>query len=95
MDVVAGHLLNPGVLLTLALAGVAYGAFLWMLRIYPALTLWVAATAPGAIFLATIWVIRVVQATPSIVWPVLLVDWFIYAGIGVLTVLAGRRWMSR
>jgi hypothetical protein len=89
------HLLNPGVIATLILAGIAYSVVLWVLDIRPPARLFIAATASGVIFLATIWATRAMQGTPSPVWAYLLVDWLIFASTGFLAVMARRRWGQR
>ena len=91
MDDIGGRILNPVVLGTLALAGIAYGRVLWTLNLRPTVILVVTAVAPGAIFLLTVWAIRALQGTPSLIWPALLVDFLIYANVGVLAVLLARR----
>lgn len=90
-DDVLARLLNPAVLLTMVAAGVAYSRLLWVLSLRPTATLVVAGMAPGAIFLLTVWTIRALQGTPSTVYAVMLVDWFIFAGVGVGAVLIARR----
>ena len=92
-DVMA-RLLNPGVVLTMIGAGIAYGMFLWALHIRPNLNLWLTAVVPGATFLAVIWSIRGLQGTFSLTYFALMVDWLIFAGSGVLTVLVWR-WRRR
>lgn len=90
MDDIAGRLLNPGVILTMIVAGVAYGRLLWAVNLRPNSTLWMIAAAPGAIFLMTAWTIRAMQGVPSVVWVVLLLDWLLFAHAGVLAVLFVR-----
>ena len=91
MPDIADRFLNPGVILTMALAGLAYGRILWSLNLRPTGVLWVASTAPGAIFMVTTWAIRALQGTPSFVWPALLFDWMVFATVGFLAVVVARR----
>lgn len=93
-DIVA-RLFNPTVIVTMVAAGIAYGWLLWTLDIRPTVRLYAAAVFPGAIFLSTVWAIRGLQGTLSIVYLLLLVDFLIYAHVGVASVLAGRRWRRR
>lgn len=95
MDDVGGRLLNPTVLLTMLLAGIAYGWLLWSLHIRPHLNLWVTAVAPGFVFLATVWAIRAAQGVSSLTYIALIVDWLIFSIVGALTVLVARRWKAR
>jgi len=95
MDDIGGRILNPVVLATLVVAGLAYGRVLWSLNLRPTTTLVVTAIAPGAIFLVTIWLIRSAQGTPSLIWPALLADYLVYSTSGVLAVLVARRRTKR
>lgn len=90
-DDVLARLANPAVLLTMVAAGLAYSRLLWALNLRPTATLAVAGIAPGATFLVTVWTIRALQGTPSTVYVVMLVDWLIFATVGVATVLVARR----
>lgn len=85
------RILNPVVLLTMVFSGLAYSRLLWSLRLRPVGVLWVTATAPGAIYLMTVWAIRAIQGTPSLIWAYLLLDWMIFSGTAVLAVLLARR----
>jgi hypothetical protein len=90
------RLLNPGVVVTLVLSGVAYGWFLWSVHLRPNATLWGMAVLPGATFIVVIGVVRtVVQNSTSVLYPVLLVAWLIFAHSGFLAVLGARRWRRR
>jgi hypothetical protein len=89
------RLLNPTVLLTMVIAGIAYGWLLWAFRVRPTFTLWATALFPGAIFLIVLGSVRFAQGTPSLVWPALLVDWLVFASSGFLVVLIGRWWIRR
>ena len=95
MDDIGGRILNPVVMGTLVIAGLAYGRVLWSLNLRPTTTLVVTAIAPGAIFLVTIWLIRYAQGIPSFIWPALLADYLVYATSGVLAVLIARRRQQR
>mgnify|MGYP000034903459 CR=1 FL=1 len=95
MDNVSERLLNPTVILTMLLTGVAYGWFLWALHIRPRINLWATAVFPGVMFLATIWAIRAAQGVAALTYVALMVDWLIFSVTGVLTVLAARRWKGR
>lgn len=85
------RVLNPVVILTMVLAGLAYARVLWAVNLRPTGVLFVVATAPGAIYIITIWAIRAVQNTPSLIWPYLLVDWFIFATTAFIAVVVARR----
>ena len=61
MDDILGRTLNPGVILTMILTGIAYGHFLWALELRPVARLYAAAVIPGAIFVLTILTIRSLQ----------------------------------
>jgi hypothetical protein len=89
------RLLNPAVVLSMIGAGIAYGWFLWALHIRPNLTLWLAAVAPGATFLAVIWSIRAMQGVVASTYIALLVDWLIFSNAAFVAVLAARRWKAR
>jgi len=91
VDDIGGRLFNPVVLATIVIAGLGYGRVLWSLSLRPTTTLVVAAIAPGAIFLVTIWLIRAAQGTPSLIWPGLLADYLVYATSGLLAVVVARR----
>lgn len=95
MDDVLGRLLNPAVILTVMAAGLAYSRLLWTLNLRPTATLVIVGVGPGAIYLLTIWTIRGLQGTLSAVYVVLFVNWLIFAGVGVVAVLAARRWPRR
>ena len=86
-----GRILNPAVLIVMVAAGLAYARILWAINLRPTGVLFVTATAPGAIYLATIWAIRAAQATPSLIWVYLFVDWMIFALTAVAAVLIARR----
>ena len=91
MDDIAGRILNPAVVLTMALSGLAYGRLLWSLNLRPTATLLVVGIIPGVIYLVTAWAIRAVQGTPSLIWPALIVDWLVFSGTSVGAVLLARR----
>jgi hypothetical protein len=95
LGLMAGRLLNPAVIVTLVAAGISYGWVLWELDLRLAFRLWAAATFPGILFLIVIGVIRLAQGSTSVLYPVLAVDWLIFAQAGVLTVLLRRRWHGR
>ena len=94
VDDVAHRLLNPVVLGTMLVAGVAYGWLLWSLNIRPHFRLWAAATFPGLIFLAVVWSIRASQGVSSLTYIALGVDWLLFANAGYLAVLV-HRWMRK
>lgn len=85
------RILNPVVLLTMILAGLAYSRVLWVVNLRPTAVLWVVATAPGAIYIVTIWAIRALQGRPSLIWPYLLFDWMIFATTAFVAVMVARR----
>lgn len=89
------RILNPAVMVTMVLAGLAYSRLLWSINLRPVGVLWITATAPGAIYLITFWAIRSLQGTPSLIWPYLLVEWMIFSTTAVLAVLGARRWNRR
>jgi len=91
-DDIALRLLNPTVILTMILAGVAYGAWLWTLNIRCLGHLISVGIFPGAIFLVVVWSIRAFQGVPSLTYAALLVDWMLFSTAGVVAVLATRRW---
>jgi hypothetical protein len=91
VDDVAGRLLNPGVIMSMIGAGLAFGWFLWSLNIRPNLSLVLTAVAPGTTFLLVVWSIRAMQGVPSTTYVALLIDWLIFSLTGVLAVLASRR----
>jgi len=94
-DDAVARLLNPAVILTIVAAGMAYGGFLWVLHIRPTVRLYAAAVFPGAIFLGTVWAIRGLQGTLSLVYVLLLIDFLIYANTGFVTVVGWRAWRRR
>lgn len=91
MDDIGARILNPGVLFTMALAGLAYSRILWSVNLRPTGVLWIVATAPGAIFLITTWAIRALQGTPSLIWPALLIDWIVFSTTAFAVVMVARR----
>lgn len=95
VDDVLARLLNPGVLLTVMAAGLAYSRLLWTLNLRPTATLLIVGVAPGAIYILTIWTIRGLQGTLSAVYIVLFVNWLLFAGTGVAAVLGARRRQRR
>lgn len=95
MDDVGGRLLNPTVLLTMVLAGIAYGWFLWTLHIRPQIRLWATAVFPGVVFLATVWSIRAAQGVSSLTYIALLVDWLVFSITGATAVLVARHRRAR
>jgi hypothetical protein len=94
MDVM-DRLLNPGVVLSMIGAGIAYGWFLWALHIRPNLNLWLTAIAPGVIFLAMVWSIRAMQGVVASTYIALLADWLIFSNAAFVAVLVARRWKAR
>ena len=85
------RILNPGVLLTMALAGLGYARVLWSLNLRPTGALVITALAPGAVFLVTLWSIRAIQGSPSPFYVYLVVDWLIFAGSALAASLTARR----
>lgn len=92
---VINRVLSPTVLFTVLATGVAYGALLWSLDLRPLARLVTGAMLPGGMFLAIIWAIRGLQGTLSILYLLLIVDWLVFSAVGVVTVLAARRWKHR
>ena len=91
----ADRVLNPGVLVVMVLAGAGYGwTFLWAVDIRDCVRLYLVAVVPGIAFFAALYAIRVFQGTSGNLYPLLAVDWMVFANIAFLTVL-GRRWMRR
>lgn len=95
MENVAERLLNPGVLLSMVGAGLAYAWLLWTLNIRPRVNLFVVAVAPGVIFLATVWSIRAMQGVAATTYVALLVDWLIFSNTAFLAIIGTRRWRAR
>jgi hypothetical protein len=96
VDDVLGRLLNPVVLATMVIAGVAYGWWiLWALQLRPNARLLAAAVSPGVVFLAVVWSVRSFQGVVATTYIALIVDWLIFSSVGVLTVIARRRWQRR
>ena len=85
------RVLNPVVILTVALAGLAYARLLWSLRLRPTGVLWITATAPGAIYLVTLGAIRAVQSSPSLFWLYLFLDWMVFSTTAFCAVMIARR----
>ena len=94
MDNIVERLLNPGVIVSMGLSGIAYGWLLWSLNIRPSLNLWVTALAPGAVFLFVVWSIRAMQGVASATYVALLTDWFIFSTTSAITVCLARRWRA-
>jgi uncharacterized YccA/Bax inhibitor family protein len=95
VDDIISRTLNPGVILTMIVTGIAYGHFLWALNVQPASRLYAIAIVPGAIFVLTILVIRSIQGTPSLIYATLFIDWLIFAHSGFFAVLVERRRRAR
>ena len=91
-DDIAMRLLNPTVILTMILSGIAYGAWLWTLNIRPLPRLVSIGIFPGAVFLAVVWSIRALQGVPSLTYIAILIDWLVFSASGVVAVLVVRRW---
>ena len=85
------RILNPAVILTMALAGLGYSRVLWSVNLRPTGVLWIIATAPGAIYLITVWAIRSLQGTPSLIWLYLLIDWLVFSTTAFVVVMVARR----
>jgi uncharacterized membrane protein len=86
------RLMNPAVLATLVLTGFAYGwLFLGTFMPRSLGRLWAVVTLPGAIFIVVIWTIRFMSGAISVIYPVLLLDWFLFAGVGIVAVALRRR----
>lgn len=86
-----GRVFSVEIALVMVAAGLAYSRLLWSLNLRPSMTLVVVGIAPGAIYLATVWAIRAIQGTPSLIYVGLLLDWLIFASTGVAAVLIARR----
>jgi glucan phosphoethanolaminetransferase (alkaline phosphatase superfamily) len=95
MDNVADRLLNPGVVVSMIGAGIAYAWLLWSLNIRPNLNLFVVSVAPGVLFLVVIWSIRSMQGVSAATYVALLADWLIFSNSAFVTVLIARRWRRR
>jgi hypothetical protein len=92
VDNIVERLLNPGVVVSMVIAGIIYGlTLLWSLNIRPSLNLWLAAIAPGVIFLLMIWSIRAMQGVASGTYIALLIDWFVFSAAACVAVLVRRR----
>lgn len=92
---ILSRVFNPAIILTMVAAGIAYGGFLWALDIRPMLRLYAAAVFPGVIFIATILAVRGLQGTLSLLYLLLIVNYLIFANVGVITVAGWRRWHRR
>jgi hypothetical protein len=89
------RLLSPSVVLTLIVAGILYGRVLWAIDMREPFRMWAATALPGSIFIAVVGTIRGAQGSPTTLYPVLFVDWIIFANAGVFAVLMVRRWRAR
>lgn len=85
-----GRVFNIDIVLVMIAAGLAYSRLLWSLNLRPGMTLVVVGIAPGAIYIATVWAIRALQGTPSLIYVGLLLDWLVFAVVGVAAVLVAR-----
>ena len=94
MSDVADRLLNPGVVLTMIVAGIAYGYFLWKLDIRGTFRTWAVASFSGGIFLLVIWSIRAAQGVAASTYLALLIDWIIFSNVGFHAVMTAR-WYKR
>lgn len=96
MTDIEGRILNPVIILTMILAGLAYARVLWAVNLRPNGVLWIISTAPGAIYLITIGAIRTAQTGQfSLFYFLLLVDWMIFATTAFLAVIVARRRLHR
>ena len=95
MDDILGRTLNPGVILTMILTGIAYGHFLWALELRPVARLYAAAVIPGAIFVLTILDHPLAPGNHVARLRALFIDWLIFAHSGFAAVLVARRWRAR
>lgn len=91
---VLSRLLNPGVVITMLISGIAYGALLWAYEIRPNVRLFAVACFPGAIFLIVIWTVRALQGVAATTYLVLLLDWWIFSLSGFHSVQVWR-WIKR
>lgn len=90
---VVGAVLTPHILGAMILAGAAYGlTFLWALNVRDQVRLYLVALVPGLVFLSLMLALRAAGGVLSPVYPVLLVDWMVFAHAGFAAVLA-RRWL--
>jgi hypothetical protein len=86
------RLMNPAVLATLSLTGFVCGwVFLGAFLPRSLGRLWAVVALPPAIFICTVWIIRYMSGAISVLYPVLLLDWFLFAGVGIVAVALRRR----
>ena len=96
MTDIEGRILNPVIVLTMVLSGLAYARVLWAVYLHPTSVLWIISTAPGAIYLITIGAIRSAQTGElSTFYFLLLLDWMIFATTAFLAVMVARRRKER
>jgi hypothetical protein len=80
------RLANPSVLVTIIVAGFAYGwLFLGAFSATRFGRLWMLTAGPGVIFIAVVWTIRWVNGAESVIYPVLLLDWVIFGSAGAIS----------
>lgn len=92
MPDVADRVLNPAIILTMMLSGVAYGWwFLWAINIRDGVRLWAAAVMPGVVFFLIITAVRYAQGTAASLYLLVLVDWLAFSNVACLTAFARRR----
>jgi hypothetical protein len=95
LGIMVERLLNPGVIITLVVSGLAYGVILWALHIRPNVALWAMATWPGALFIILIGLVRFGEGSTSVLYPVLLIAWLVFSNTAFVFVLARRWWKKR
>lgn len=96
LDYYLRAVLSPHFVATMAGAGVGYGAlFLWSLNVRDAVRLYLISVVPGLAFLSFVFLSRLAGGGNAIaLYPLLMVDWMIFANTAVLTVYV-RRQMAR
>lgn len=97
LDYYLAAVLSPGFLAAMAIAGVGYGAtLLWQLNIREPVRLYLAAVVPGLAFLACVFLLRIAGGGLAIwLYPLLVLDWLVFANAAVAAVHLRRRWRRR
>ena len=89
------RVLNPGIIVVMVAAGLAYSGLLWRFDIRGTFRTWAVATFSGGIFLAIMWAARAAQGVPATFYLALIVDWIVFSNVGFHAVMVRRWWMRR
>lgn len=97
LDYYLRAVLSPHFVTSMVVAGVAYGGlFLWSLNIREYVRLYLSAVVPGLAFLSLVFVSRFAVGGSAIaLYPLLMLDWLIFANAAFITVVVRRRWRRR